>query len=115
LSVQLYMDENVRRAVTAGLRLRGIDVITAQEDGSATLDDPKLMDRATELRRVMFSQDFDMLAEAARRQRSGEFFSGLIYAHQMGPGVGRCVADLELIAKCCTSDEFKHYVEYLPL
>jgi len=27
------MDENVPRAITGGLRLRGIDVLTVQEDG----------------------------------------------------------------------------------
>jgi hypothetical protein len=33
------MDVHVRRAVTAALRLRSIDVLTAQEDGSAELAD----------------------------------------------------------------------------
>ena len=30
--IALYMDHNVPRAVTVGLRLRGVDVITAYED-----------------------------------------------------------------------------------
>jgi hypothetical protein len=30
MSIALYMDENVHRAVTNGLRLRGIDVLTVQ-------------------------------------------------------------------------------------
>ena len=33
MSVAIYMDEHVHRAITAGLRLRGVDVVTAQEDG----------------------------------------------------------------------------------
>jgi len=32
--ITFYMDHNVPRAITAGLRLRGIDVITAYEDGA---------------------------------------------------------------------------------
>jgi len=32
------MDVHVPRAVTMGLRLRAIDVLTAQEDGAAQLD-----------------------------------------------------------------------------
>ena len=32
MSVALYMDEHVHRAITIGLRLRGVDVLTAQED-----------------------------------------------------------------------------------
>lgn len=31
----LYMDAHVPFAITAGLRLRGVDVLTAQEDDAA--------------------------------------------------------------------------------
>lgn len=57
MSVRFYMDVHVRRSVTNGLRLRGVDVLTAQEDGGAGLDDPALLDRATSLERVLFTQD----------------------------------------------------------
>jgi len=67
MSVRLYMDVHVRRTVTAGLRLRGVDVMTAQEDGAGELLDPELLDRATELGRVLFTQDDDLLREAKRR------------------------------------------------
>lgn len=36
------MDVHIRRAVTVALRLRSIDVLTAQEDASAELDDEVL-------------------------------------------------------------------------
>ena len=55
--VSLYMDHHVPSAITAGLRKRGVDVLTAEEDGSARLDDDPLLDRATSLGRVLFSQD----------------------------------------------------------
>ena len=32
--LKLYMDENVPRQITVGLRLRGIDVLSVQEDHS---------------------------------------------------------------------------------
>jgi predicted nuclease of predicted toxin-antitoxin system len=67
MSARLYMDVHVRRAVTTGLRLRGVDVLTAQEDGAGGFDDPRLLNRATELGRVLFTQDDDLLKEAARR------------------------------------------------
>jgi len=57
--IRLYMDVHVRREVTVGLRMRGVDVLTAQEDGAATLPDAELLTRATELGRVLFSQDTD--------------------------------------------------------
>ena len=62
----LYMDHHVPRAITEGLRLRSIDVITAYEDGADDMDDPALLDRANELGRVLFTQDDDLLAEATK-------------------------------------------------
>ena len=109
------MDVHVRRAITVGLRLREVDVITAQEDGTAQLSDPKLLDRATALNRVLFSQDADLLREAVWRQRRGKYFAGVIYAHQLKITVGQCLSDLELLAKASEPEDFVHCVEYLPL
>jgi hypothetical protein len=55
VTVALYMDEHVHRAITTNLRLRGIDVLTAQDDGRRQVPDHILLDRATELQRVLFS------------------------------------------------------------
>jgi predicted nuclease of predicted toxin-antitoxin system len=109
------MDVHVRRAVTEGLRQRGVDVVTAQEDGSATLDDPQLLDRAGRLGRVLFSQDEDLLSEAARRQRQGIPFVGLVYAHPLRITDGRAILDLELMASVYEPPDIENRVEYLPL
>ena len=53
--LRLYLDHHVPVAVSEGLRLRGVDVLTAYGDGSAELEDPPLLQRATELRRVLFT------------------------------------------------------------
>jgi hypothetical protein len=98
VTVKLYMDVHVARALTVGLRLRGVDVLTAQEDGTSRLPDDALLERAHALRRVLFTQDDDLLREAARRHGTGEPFSGVIYAHQLKTTIGRCIADLALIA-----------------
>jgi predicted nuclease of predicted toxin-antitoxin system len=115
VSIKLYMDVHVRRAATHGLRRRGVDVVTAQEDGSARLPDPELLDRARSLGRVVFSQDDDMLREARRRQHDGVPFAGVIYAHQLRITTGQAVRDLELIAKVYEPEDLENHVEYLPL
>ena len=84
MSIALYMDVHVPRPTTRALRRRGVDVRTAQEDGTATWPDPQLLDRATQLNRVLFSQDEDLLTEAARRQRGQIPFAGLSYALRTG-------------------------------
>lgn len=115
MSVALYMDVHVRRAVTIGLRTRGVAVITAQEDGTAMWPDDRLLDRASELGRALFSQDDDLLAEAELRQREGRTFAGVIYAHQLSITIGQCVRDLEIIAKAAEPEDLRNRVEFLPL
>jgi hypothetical protein len=109
------MDEHIHRAITTGLRLRGVDVLTAQEDNHRNTPDDVLLDRANALQRVMFSQDEDMLVEARRRQEEGTPFVGIIYAHQLRVNIGACIRDLELIAKAATPEDLADRVEYLPL
>jgi uncharacterized protein with PIN domain len=115
VSVRLYFDVHVRRAVADGLRLRGVDVLRAQDDGAAELEDPELLDRAGELGRLLFTQDKDLLREAAKRQRADEHFSGIIFAHQRYVNVIKCITDLEIIAKDSEPDEWIGRVEHLPL
>ena len=55
MSIAFYMDENVHRGITDGLRIRDVDVLTVQEDGRTSFRDPAILDRATELERVLFS------------------------------------------------------------
>jgi hypothetical protein len=109
------MDEHVHRAITVGLRLRGVDVLTVQEDHRRNISDTLLLDRATELGRVLFSQDEDLLSEANHRQVDGISFTGVIYAHQLRVTIGVCIRDLELIAKAADPVELANRVEYLPL
>jgi hypothetical protein len=115
VSVALYMDVHVSRQVSRGLRRRGVDVLTAQEDGTIEWSDAALLDRATSLGRVLVSQDADLLVEAARRQRQGNPFGGVIFAPQTALSVGDFIADLELLARAGRRDEFANTVQYLPL
>lgn len=115
MSVRLYMDVHVRRAVTDGLRLRGVDVLTAQEDGARELADPELLDRANALGRLLFTQDNDLLREAKARQNTGKPFAGVVYAHQLNVNVGQCIADLELIAQASDPPGWLNQTVYLPL
>jgi uncharacterized protein DUF5615 len=109
------MDVHVPAAITQGLRRRGINVITSQEDGTRETSDEQLLVRATELGRILVSQDEDLLAVTAQWQTAGREFSGLVFMPQEGGSIGRYVDDLELIAVCCTEPEMRSLVQYLPL
>jgi len=49
LTLRFYMDHHVPVAITEALRRRGVDVLTAKEDGAERLDDEALLERATVL------------------------------------------------------------------
>ena len=115
MSVRLYFDVHVPIAIADALRLRDVDVLRAQEDGTAELEDSRLLDRATALGRLLFTQDKGFLKEAARRHERGEAFSGIVYAHQLNVTIGECVSDLEVIAKDSEPHEWSGRVEHLPL
>lgn len=114
MALRLYMDAHVPSAVTAGLRRRGIDVLTCQEDGAHQSSDEDLLARAATLGRVLFSQDEDMLRLAAAAPPLS-LPVAVIYAHQLSAGIGTLVQDLELVLSCCTYDELARNVTYLPL
>jgi hypothetical protein len=109
------MDVHVSLAITDGLRRRGIDVLTSQEDETAELDDEPLLARATELGRLLFTQDQDFLRLAPQWSQSMRHFVGIVFAQQRGASLGRIVEDLELIATCAEAEELANRITYLPL
>lgn len=115
MSIPLYMDHNVPRSITDGLRVREVDIITAFEDGTTEVGDSELLDRASELGCVLFTRDYNLLQEATKRQRTGSSFSGVIYAHQLRVSIGDCIRELELIAKAGGIEDLLNRVVYLPI
>lgn len=115
MPLAFYMDQHVARAITLGLRMRGVEVTTAYEDGTSEIDDATLLDRAGALGRVLFTRDDDLLAEATQRQRAGMLFRGVVYAHQLRVSIGTCVQDLEIIAKAGEPEDLLNGVIFLPL
>ncbi len=108
------MDHNISHRVTQGLRLREIDVLTAFEDGCNDVSDQELLQRATLLKRVLFSMDDDLLAEAAYCQKLNIDFYGIIYAHQLRINIKTCIEQIELIAKIGEPEDVFNRVLFLP-
>ena len=109
------MDVHVPQAVTDQLLRRSVDVLTAIDDKTAELSDDKLLDRSTELGRLIVTFDIRFMAMAEDWQRSGRRFGGLVYAHPLRISIGQLVRDLELIAKATEPNDWLGAVEYLPL
>jgi hypothetical protein len=109
------MDVHVPQAIIDQLRRRGVDVLTANEDGTDTLLDDQLLERSGALGRLLFTQDIRFKAMAEDWQRAGRPFSGLLFGHQLGGTIGQFVNDLELIATASEPGEWLNVIERLPL
>lgn len=107
------MDVHVHSAVTHGLRVRGMDVLTAQEDHKPKAEDDELLQRARELHRLIFTQDEDFLVLAGTWQRSKQPFAGIAFGTRQRL-IGRYVDDLELICKVTELAEWENAIIFLP-
>jgi len=115
MSLRFLMDHHVHGAITAGLRNRGIDVVTAHEHGSASTEDEGLLRRAQMLDRVLFTFDDDLLAIAARFRSSGVPFAGLVFCRAQEFSIGRVIDDLELIARAVSPTDIRHQIIWVPI
>ena len=115
MSLAYYFDHHVPSAICEGLRGKGIDVLTTLDDGSEDWEDDAILARATELDRLVFTQDHDFLAIANTWAAEHREFAGIVFGHQLRVTIGQAIHDLELIAVVMEPDEMRNRVEYLPL
>jgi hypothetical protein len=102
-----FMDEHVARAVTLGLRRRGVDVLTVQEAGLTSESDLNHLTFATAQGRVIFTQDDDFL----RLHAEGFSHAGIVFAHRRMP-VGDVVRGLMLIKNVLVPDEMRNRLSF---
>ena len=115
MSVRFYLDVHIPKAIVQGLRLRGVDALTAQDDGSKCLADEAMIERATALGRVLVPSDHDFLAIADACSAAGRPFSGIVFSHPLRVSIGVAVRDLDLIAKAGEPADLAGRVEFLLL
>jgi hypothetical protein len=115
MAVRLYMDVHIPMAITRQLRLRGVDVVAATEEGTNELKDDTLLELAGVQKRALFTHDIRFKALAENWQRTNKPFAGLIYGHAEGASLGQYVRDLELIVNACEPSDLANTVIHLPL
>jgi hypothetical protein len=113
MSVAFYMDEHVPGPITRGLRRRGVDVLTAQEDRLERAKDDTLLDRASALGRLLVSTDEDYFKIVARRQALQTPFTGVISLPSTMP-YRAAIEHLEMIAMCSDQSEWEGKITRLP-
>ena len=106
--IKFYMDEHVHKAVSEGLRRRGVDVSTAQETGLLSASDEDHLKFATQQGRVIFTQDADFL----RLHAAGLSHQGIVYVPQQTP-IGSIVQCLMLIFDLLSPEDIVNHVKFL--
>lgn len=97
------------------LRLRQVDVLTAQDDGTTRLTDELLLEHASKSGRPLVTHDIRFHALAQNWLVQGRPFCGLIFGHLMQVSIGQCVKDLEIIAKATDPQDWDSTIVRLPL
>ncbi|MCY3797544.1 MAG: DUF5615 family PIN-like protein [Chloroflexi bacterium] len=103
--IRFYLDENLSPEIATQLRLSGIDIIR----GSLGADDPVHLERATEMGRVVCTEDDDFLKLAAR----GIEHAGIIKGVQDKHSIGDWVNYLRFVHSICAPDDMRNNVEHL--
>ena len=115
MSVALYFNHNAPLPVAHGLRQRGVDVLTAEQDGTTRTTDERLLERATGLGRALVTLDKDFPRIAHRWLESGREFAGVIFAPHGMSNYGQAIAQLEMLAKVYEPDDVRNRIIYFPL
>lgn len=107
--IRYYLDQHISGAVSKGLRLHGIDVLSAQEAGRCGLPDPDQLAFATTQERVMVTFDPDYLA----LHNAGTPHAGIAWCSATKYRVGFLIQMLILLHGVADRDAMKNRVEYL--
>jgi predicted nuclease of predicted toxin-antitoxin system len=110
----LYTDISVNGAIVNALIRAGVDLLRAQDDGMDGIADETVLDRAAELRRVLFTQDKDFAIIAEQRERSSVPFYCVIYMAQGKMPIPACVSAIELVLGATTANEIENRLYRLP-
>ena len=113
--IRYFFDEHFRTAVIAGLRRRGIDLLTVEEAGRRSLPDEEQLRFTASLGRVMVTHDQDYLFLAADFQQRGEDHAGIAFADydKFSQAVGPLIHALLTLHGVYTATDMKNHLEYL--
>jgi uncharacterized protein with PIN domain len=106
--IRFYLDEHVAKAVSRGLRQRGVDVRTVTEAELLGASDEKHLEFVQSEGRVIFTQDDDFLRLASR----GLHHPGIVYAPQHAH-VRKIISGLMLIYQVLDPAVMQDHIEYL--
>jgi hypothetical protein len=111
--IRFYADENVDERIVLGLRLRGVDVLTAHAATMIGRSDEDQLSKSTFEGRVLITSDQDFLRLDRQWSVEGKTHSGIIFYSQYHTNVGTCIWGIKLIADLLAPEEMMNHVEFI--
>ncbi len=108
--MKIYADENIERSIIEGLRRRKIEVVSAIELGYEGKPDVFHIQKASEIKAVILTHDFDFIRIASKQ---GINHAGIIFAHTRNITIGQCIRGTELIVNILNETDMENHVEFL--
>ena len=96
--LKIYADEHVIAALVESLRMRGVDVLTVQEQGWEGASDAALLVEALREQRVLLTNDQDFLVLAAEHANRGEIFAPIFFWPQQRRTIGQLLSTIIRLA-----------------
>ncbi len=113
MAISVDSAECVDARLVAGLRRRGIDVLTVGDAGLLGCSDERQLAQARTLGRVVLSGDQDFLTLAHRCARESIPFPGLIFILPKS-AVGDVIRAVALVADLSSPEEIAGWIEWVP-
>lgn len=113
--IRLYVDADAQRgSLASALRLRGIDVETANEAGLRDASDIEQLAHAAAQGRALYSFNIgDFMALHTSYLAGGKDHAGIILARQRRYGVGEQMRRLLRLAQMTSAEEMRNRIEFL--
>jgi predicted nuclease of predicted toxin-antitoxin system len=114
--LRLITDVNIEEAIYQGLLLRqpDLDIISVQDVGLPSADDPALLDWAASKNRIMVTHDRNtMIRFAYDRILAGLPMPGLFVLRD-DLSIGQTIQELLVRVLCSEHEEWKNWIEFIP-
>ena len=109
MSLSLLCDEHIPYPVVKGLRRRGLEVVTVQEEGLSSADDEEIMEYALNKGLCIYTRDTDFL----KHHKTGKKHAGIIYHHPLAYSVGEAIRKILVLNEVAESEGLKGYIKFL--
>jgi hypothetical protein len=115
MQIRLYLDEDaMSRSLVRELRARGVDVTTAQEEGTLGYDDASQLEFAKSQERVIYTYNVaDFYNLHMEYVKEGKNHSGIILAHQKRYTLGEQIRRLLRLMAAKTNEDMRNNIEFL--